>query len=184
MALKPQLTDYVGLIMQLFERFMQHRISQQGVHPSKPFTYSTDTFIIFFMLMQFRGIYAFKTQRRWLIHHPEVLALLGWQQPPHRTTIARRYKALYEVIEAFVLFIGQYAADLSVHFNATDLVIDKSVFKAHGPGLASNGPQSRSRASTSTQLGHLSNLEVKVSTMAGSMAMDFILSAHKARSQP
>ena len=133
MALKPKLTDYVSLIMQLFERFMQHRISKQGVNPSKPFTYSTDTFIIFFMLMQFRGIYAFKTQRRWLTHHPEVLAMLGWQHPPHRTTIARRYKALYEVIEAFVLFIGQYAADLSVHFNATDLVIDKSVFKAHGP---------------------------------------------------
>ena len=47
MALKPQLTDYVSLIMQLFEHFMQHRISKQGVHPSKPFTYSTDTFIIF-----------------------------------------------------------------------------------------------------------------------------------------
>ena len=39
--------------------------------------------------------------------------MLGWQQPPHRTTIARRYKALYEAIEAFVLFIGQYTADLS-----------------------------------------------------------------------
>ena len=48
MALKPKLTDYVSLIMQLFERFMQHRISKQGVNPSKPFTYSTDTFIIFF----------------------------------------------------------------------------------------------------------------------------------------
>ena len=87
MALKPKLTDYVSLIMQLFERFMQHRISKQCVNPSKPFTYSTDTFIIFFMLMQFRGIYAFKTQRRWLTHHPEVLAMLGWQHPPHRTTL-------------------------------------------------------------------------------------------------
>ena len=46
---------------------------------------------------------------------------------------ARRYKALYEVIEALVLFIGQYAADLSEQFNLTHLVADKSLFKAQGP---------------------------------------------------
>ena len=112
---------------------MQHRISKQGVKHTQSFTYSTDSFIIFFMLMQFRSIYAFKAQQRWLTHHPEALQLLGWQQPPHRTTIARRYKALYEVIEAFVLFIGQSVADLSEPFHRTHLVIDKSLFKARGP---------------------------------------------------
>lgn len=133
MALKPKLTDYVSVIMQLFERFMQHPIDQPGVKQTKSLTYSTHSFIIFFMLMQFRSIYAFKAQRRWLTHHPEMLQMLGWQQPPHRTTIARRYKALYEVIEAFVLFISQYTADLSEQFDLTHLVADKSLFKAHGP---------------------------------------------------
>ena len=133
MALEPKLTDYVSIIMQLFEQFMQHRIDKQGVTPAKSLTYSTCSFIIFFMLMQFRGIYGFKTQWRWLINHPEVLPMLGWQQPPHRTTIARRYKALYEVIETFVLFIGQYAADLSEQFNLAHLIADKSLFKARGP---------------------------------------------------
>ena len=112
---------------------MQDRIEKQGVNQTKSFTYSTDTFIIFFLMMQFRGIYAFKTQHRWLTQPPEVLPMLGWQHPPHRTTIARRYKALYEVIEALVLFIGQYAADLSEQFNLTHLVADKSLFKAQGP---------------------------------------------------
>ena len=133
MALEPKLTDYVSVIMQLYEQFMQHRIDKQGVTPAKSLTYSTCSFIIFFMLMQFRGIYGFKTQWRWLINHPEVLPMLGWQQPPHRTTIARRYKALYEVIETFVLFIGQYAADLSEQFNLAHLIADKSLFKARGP---------------------------------------------------
>ena len=114
-------------------QFMQHRIDKQGVTPAKSLTYSTCSFIIFFMLMQFRGIYGFKTQWRWLINHPEVLPMLGWQQPPHRTTIARRYKALYGVIKAFVLFIGQYAADLSEQFNLAHLIADKSLFKARGP---------------------------------------------------
>lgn len=133
MVQRPILADYVTLIMQLFERFMQHRIDKQGVPSARPLTYSTSSFIIFFMLMQFRGIYGFKTQWRWLINHSEVLTMLGWQQPPHRTTIARRYKALYEDIEAFVLFIGQYAAELSEQFNLTHLVADKSLFKARGP---------------------------------------------------
>ena len=82
MALEPKLTDYVSVIMQLFEQFMQHRIDKQGVTSAKSLTYSTCSFIIFFMLMQFRGIYGFKTQWRWLINHPEVLPMLGWQQPP------------------------------------------------------------------------------------------------------
>ena len=133
MAQKPKLTDYVSVIMQLFEQFMQHHIPKQGVKQAKSFSYSTDSFIIFFMLMQFRRIYAFKAQQRWLTNHPEVLQVLGWQHAPHRTTIARRYKALYEVIEAFVLFISQYAADLSEQFNRTHLVMDKSLFKARGP---------------------------------------------------
>ena len=30
MAHKPKLTDYVSVIMQLFEQFMQHRISKTG----------------------------------------------------------------------------------------------------------------------------------------------------------
>ena len=98
--------------------------------------------------------------------------MLGWQQPPHRTTIARRYKALYEVIKAFVLFIGQqHAADLSEQFNLAHLVADKSLFKARGPvwhqvdrkaGVVPN---------------HLRNLDTdatwsKSGIMAGSMAME------------
>lgn len=133
MVQSPTLTDYVSVIMQLFDQFMQHPIDKETVKQAKSLTYSPDSFIIFFMLMQFRGIYGFKTQRRWLTHHPAMLEILGWQQSPHRTTIARRYKALYEVIEAFVSFIGQYAADLSEQFNPTHLVIDKSLFKARGP---------------------------------------------------
>ena len=132
MAKAPTLTDYVSVIVHLFEQFMQAPIEKQGATHTKSLTYSTDSFIIFFIMMQFRGIYSFKTQWRWLTQHPEALSMLNWQQPPHRTTIARRYKALYEVIEAFILFIGQYAAHVSEQFTLTDLVIDKSLFKAQG----------------------------------------------------
>ena len=96
MAKQPTLTDYVALIMQLFEQFMQHRVEKQGINETKLLTYSTPSFIVFFMVMQFRvsmpqNAMAMAYPSRWL-------QMLGWQQPPHRTTIARRYKALYEGI--------------------------------------------------------------------------------------
>ena len=94
MVQRPMSSDYVTLIIQLFEQFTRLRIDKQGITHAKPLTYSNTSFIIFFMLMQFRGSYGFKTQWRWLSNPPEVLPMLGWQQPPHRTTIARRYKAL------------------------------------------------------------------------------------------
>ena len=64
MAKEPTLTDYVSVI-------------KAGIHETRLLTYCTRSFIIFFIVMQFRGIYNFKTQWRWLAQHPEVLPMLG-----------------------------------------------------------------------------------------------------------
>jgi hypothetical protein len=85
------------------------------------------------MLMQFRRIFKFKTQWRWLQEHPEWWALFGFEQLPHRTTFSRRYKQLYQTLQQFMVFIGQYANELSETFSQADLVEDKSLFKALGP---------------------------------------------------
>jgi hypothetical protein len=132
MAEVPSLTDYVSLIITLFELFKQER-REAGAKQGRPFTYTEEMFIIFFLLMQFHQIYAFKAQRRWLTKHPEVLEMLGWATVPHRTTISRRYKSLYDVVQEFVLFIGQYAPELDEQFSQAHLVEDKSLFKALGP---------------------------------------------------
>lgn len=133
MADLPILTDYVQLIITLFGLFKQYRCERDGAKAGRPFTYAEEMFIVFFLLMQFRQIHAFKAQRRWLDRHPEMVALLGWASVPHRTTIVRRYKALYEVVQEFVLFIGQYAPELDEQFSQAHLVEDKSLFKALGP---------------------------------------------------
>lgn len=132
MAQSPTLTDYVGLIITLFDHFKQYRAEQEGPKRGRPFSYAEEMFIVFFMLMQFRQVYAFKAQWRWLKKHPEMLRMLGWTTLPHRTTISRRYKALYEVVQEFVLFIGTYAWALDEQFSQTHLVEDKSLFKALG----------------------------------------------------
>jgi len=133
MADTPVLTDYVSLIITLFDQFKQYRSEQSSVKYGRPFTYSEVMFIILFMIMQFRQIYAFKAQWRWLNKHPEMLELLDWAKTPHRTTISRRYKALYEVVQEFILFIGEYAPELDEQFSQAHLVEDKSLFKALGP---------------------------------------------------
>jgi len=133
MAEAPSLTDYVHLIITLFDLFKQYRLERHGAKLGRPFTYREEAFIIFFMLMQFRQIHAFKAQWRWLKKHPETLEMLDWATVPNRTTISRRYKALYDTVQAFILFIGQYAPELDAQFSQAHLVEDKSLFKALGP---------------------------------------------------
>ena len=89
--------------------------------------------IIFFMLMQFRRTYEFKTQNRWLKAHPEMMLLLNIETVPHRTTLSHQYKKLSEVIAEFVAFVGAQVAGLDESFANTNLAEDKSLFKASGP---------------------------------------------------
>ena len=133
MAEVPNLTDYVQLIITLFGLFKQYRSERQGAKQGRPFSYTEESFIIFFMLMQFRQISAFQAQWRWLKKHPEMLEMLGWAAVPHRTTLSRRYKDLYATVQEFILFIGQYAPEVDEQFSQAHLVEDASLFKARGP---------------------------------------------------
>ena len=99
----------------------------------RPFTFSEEAFVTFFMLMQCRRICASKSQWRWLHKHPEVVEMLGWKQIPRCTTIGRRYKRLYELLQLFVLYIGQNRSGLAEQLDQSHLVEDKSLFKARGP---------------------------------------------------
>ncbi len=52
---------------------------------------------------------------------------------PARTTLSRRYKALYAVLQDFIAFLGTYAEELDPRLTSADLYTDKSLFKAQGP---------------------------------------------------
>ena len=60
MAYLPTLTDYASLIINLFRRFNQDPQNQQAKQ-GRALTYTEESFIIFFIIMQYRGIYAFKS---------------------------------------------------------------------------------------------------------------------------
>jgi hypothetical protein len=89
--------------------------------------------IVFFTLMMIRRITTFKAQRRWLSRHPIEGQQLGLASLPHRTTLSRRYKHMYETIQMFTFFVGWWAEMLSPVFRNRMLAEDVSLFKALGP---------------------------------------------------
>jgi Transposase DDE domain len=127
----PTFADYVALISTMFVRFLQHRDAQ--VHRGHPFVYQHQVLIVFFTVMQQRHIVQFKTQHRWLVQHTTERQLIGLTTVPNRTTLSRRFKALYPVIQDFVAFLGRDSAELGQAFTHQHLYADKSLFKAHGP---------------------------------------------------
>lgn len=127
----PSLNDYVQLMVTLFEKFEQSG-PKKSYGPTS-YTYSNKVLIVFFTMMQFRRVYQFKTQRRWLEKHSEIGQALGFQTIPHRTTLSRRYKALYQPLQAFTRFVGDYVSQLAEQFSRQHLIEDKSLFKALGP---------------------------------------------------
>lgn len=132
MAYPPTLTDYASLIINLFRQFNQDPHNQRAGH-GRPLTYTEESFIIFFIIMQYRRIHGFKSQRRWLTLHPEMVRTLGWTRLPHRTTISRRYKSLYTLIQKFIVFVGSWVSDMDECLSHRHLVEDKSLFRAMGP---------------------------------------------------
>lgn len=130
METDPTFNDYVALIYNRFDAFVQASVSAGKM--GHPYVYEQQGMIVFFMWMQIRRIFKFKSQWRWLKAHPEALPVLAWEGVPHRTTLSRRYKRLYPLLQEFVLFVGQDSAVLGEEMATRHLYEDKSLFKAQG----------------------------------------------------
>ena len=128
--MEPTFNDYVALIYNRFEAFVQS--SETVAKLGHPYVYEQQSIIVFFIWMQFKKIYKFKSQWRWLSQHQEDLRVLKWNNVPHRTTLSRRYKALYPVIQAFSAFLGQDSEPLGAEMSTKHLNEDQSLFKAAG----------------------------------------------------
>jgi hypothetical protein len=127
----PLKSDYVKAYFTLYERFEQEQ--NEVSHRGHPFDYETKGLILFFTLMMIRRITAFKAQHRWLKHHSEERQPLGFESVPDRTTLSRRYRHLYAVVQAFIAYLGRWAEGLSEQFDSQVLIEDASLFKAQGP---------------------------------------------------
>jgi len=129
--MEPTFNDYVNLIYNRFEAFVQS--SEEVTKLGHPYVYQEQSLLMFFMWMQFKHIYPFKSQWNWLNRHSEALEVLNWSRVPHRTTLSRRYKALYAVVQDFIAFLGKTSQALGVTMSGKHLNEDQSLFKALGP---------------------------------------------------
>ncbi len=129
--MEPTFNDYVGLIYNRFEAFIQGSAEVKRI--GHPYLYQQQSMIVFFLWMQWKRIYQFKSQWRWAQQHPEIKAVLGWESIPDRSTFSRRYKALYQVVQEFVQFLGEVSETLAEELGKKHLYEDQSLFKAHGP---------------------------------------------------
>lgn len=127
----PKQEDYIKFLLQLLEKFEAKEEKQKG--PGRPPVYKNRVLICFFAIMQLKRCFAFKAMHRWLLNHPKEAKQLGFPKISSRKTLSRRYKALYEIIQEFVLFIGQWASSLGEEFRMEVVYEDKSLFKAKGP---------------------------------------------------
>ena len=126
---QPTLTHYVDMICTLFDEFEQEQQNEKTSKRGCPVTFADKMFIVFFIIMQFRRIRAFKAQNRWLKAHPEIRDQLGWERTPHRKTISTRFKRLDATVQQFLQFNAQHAAQLDEAFKLDHLAEDKSCLK-------------------------------------------------------
>lgn len=172
----PTVNDYIELIYNRFEAFVQS--SETSTKLGHPYVYGQKQMIVFFMWMQFKRIYEFKTQRRWLMQHPQAVGQLGWSQVPHRTTLLRRYKKLYDVLQEFIAFLGANHGGLAPEMKTEHLNEDKSLFKAQGTVWHE---RDREQGGVPAGLRNLyQDAGQKVAITVGSMAMGFISPVAKA----
>jgi hypothetical protein len=128
---KPTFSDYLRLLRELFDKYQE----AQTTPPRRgaPYTYKDVSLILFFAVMTLKQKYGAKAQRSWLKAHPEALQEFSMEKIPSRWTLRRRWKKLYETIQGFVDFVGEWAKEIDEAFDGSDQFIDKSLFKASGP---------------------------------------------------
>jgi hypothetical protein len=127
----PTFADYGDLLCTLFERFWQHPTARPP--RGHPLVSEQRALIVFCLVMQQRRIFRFKAQRRWLQQPREMLQSFGFNTMPHRTTLSRRSKTRYAVLQDFIAFLGHSAEDLAPRLPSEDLSTDQSLCKAQGP---------------------------------------------------
>lgn len=126
----PNKDDYITFLLNRVDEFQnaQPKTKQQG----HPFDYEDRSLICFFATMILKRCFAFKAMNRWLKCNPDEALKFGFSDIPSRSTLSRRFKALYEVIKQFVKFIGQWSSPLGEEFQTEVIYEDKSLFKAKG----------------------------------------------------
>lgn len=96
-----------------------------------PYCYSEKSLVKLFLYSLVRGIKSFKSLRRHLDERPEVLKLAGLTTTPHRTTLSRRFKALYSSLSSLLRQLHERFV-LHKQTDPTVMSFDSTLMRANG----------------------------------------------------
>ena len=118
--------------LEFLHDFLTRIFATEAKNPKggKPFTHSKASFVLFFVIMFYKRIYAFRTMEKYcVIHFKE----FGFREAPCRRTIKRRFVALPTILQFLIPQIAQYCKSLDFStFGFSFAFVDKSVFRALG----------------------------------------------------
>lgn len=96
-----------------------------------PYCYSEKSMVKLFLYSLIKGIRSFKSLRRHLYECPDVLKLVGLEMVPHRTTLSRRFKALYRSLSSLLRQLHQRFV-LHNYADPTVMSFDSTLMHANG----------------------------------------------------
>lgn len=128
----PDQDYYIRFLFQRLKEFETTLTSKKTQRRGRPKVHADHSLIVFFAIMQLKGAYAFKAQRKWLLANPIWLRHLKLKSVPSRATLSRRYKQVASHLEAFVAYLGDFGVALDAQTPPQVVYEDKSLYKAKG----------------------------------------------------
>ena len=92
---------YITFFFQLYKDFEMSIKSNQTKGKGRTKSYADSSFIVFFAIMELRGINRFKAQHLFLQTHPNKWKQFNLDSVPDRTALSRRYKQLTPSLDCF-----------------------------------------------------------------------------------
>ncbi len=110
--------------------FLQSQWPAAAGKRGKPYQYNWPSLLLFFLVMFLKRIHSFQAMARYAQQH---YRSFGWNSPPCRKTLVRRFEALPPILYRLLPVVAQAASKLNQSvFGYRWAFIDKSVFRAKG----------------------------------------------------
>lgn len=129
--MQPKLRKIYDFLYEYEQTYVFKQKKEQKRKGGRPKTYTDTSFLLFFMAMFLKGIFAFKKMARII---KKDYAQYGFIKPPSRKTIRERFKKLPKIIQYMLPQIACYCYRKVCFdtFTLKCLFSDKSIFRAKG----------------------------------------------------
>jgi hypothetical protein len=117
----------IGILVSYLEKVCQ-KIRFSPKRGSKH-TYSSGSFIVFFVIMAIKRVYTYKGMYKYAQNH---YTSFGWLRCPTRKTIKTRFEALPTLLQVVIPEIALHFASIHKSFDFKWGFVDKSVFRSLG----------------------------------------------------